>query len=152
MKEGRQGKASFELSSYKNAYSDLRRNFGDNNKAYYMHYINSGYNEKRVATGVTTVKNPITVLNGVDYSHVYNYEYYINNNSDIKRIYGNNDIGALKHFVNYGMKEGRQASAEFNVAKYKARYADLRRNFGNDNVKYYMHYITNGYKEHRSGK
>lgn len=152
MKEGRQGKASFELASYKNAYRDLRVAFGDNNKAYYMHYINSGYKEKRVTQGVTTVKNPITVYNGVDYSRVYDYNYYLNNNSDIKRIYGNNDIGALKHFVTYGMKEGRQGSAEFSLVKYKARYADLRRNFGNDNVKYYMHYITNGYKEHRSAR
>ncbi len=152
MKEGRQGKASFELSSYKNAYSDLRKAFGSNNKAYYLHYMSTGYKEKRVATGVKTVKNPITVYNGVDYSHVYNFTYYTNKYSDIKRIYGNDDIGALKHFVTCGMKEGRQASAEFNVAHYKARYADLRRNLGNDNVKYYMHYISNGYKEHRDAR
>ena len=152
MKEGRQAKASFDVNSYKNAYSDLRKAFGTNNKAYYLHYMNTGYKEKRVATGVTTVKNPITVLNGVDYSKVYNYQYYLNNNPDVKRVYGNNDIGALQHFVTCGMKEGRQASAQFNLKNYKARYADLRRNFGNDNKKYYMHYITNGYKEHRDAR
>ena len=133
-------------------YSDLRKAFGSNNKAYYLHYMSTGYKEKRVATGVKTVKNPITVYNGVDYSRVYNFTYYTNKYSDIKRIYGNDDIGALKHFVTCGMKEGRQASAEFNVAHYKARYADLRRNLGNDNVKYYMHYISNGYKEHRDAR
>ena len=152
MREGRQGKASFELNSYKNAYSDLRSAFGSDNKKYYLHYINYGSKEKRVATGVTKVTNPLTVYQGVDYSRVYNYEYYINRYPDLKKAFGNDDVAALKHFINSGMREGRQASTEFSVAVYKARYSDLRAAFGNDNKRYYMHYITHGYKEGRKAK
>ena len=152
MKEGRQGKASFELSSYKNAYSDLRSAFGNDNKKYYLHYINYGAKENRVATGVTKMRNPVTVYQGVDYSKVYNFEYYINRYPDLKKAFGNDDVATLKHFVNSGMREGRQASAEFCLANYKARYSDLRAAFGNDNRKYYMHYITHGYKEHRNAR
>jgi hypothetical protein len=101
---------------------------------------------------VTKVVNPITVLDGVDYSRVYNYEYYTTKYPSLKKIYGNDDIAVLKHFVNYGMKEGRQGSSEFCVQNYKARYAGLRNAFGNNNVQYYMHYINYGYKEHRNGR
>ena len=152
MKEGRQGKASFELSSYKNAYGDLRAAFGSDNKAYYMHYINNGYKENRVTTGVTKKVGTITVLNGVDYRRVYDYNYYVSKYPNLKKVYGDDDVAVLKHFVNYGMKEGRQASSEFCLQNYKARYAGLRSAFGNDNVKYYMHYIQYGYKEHRDAR
>ena len=152
MKEGRQAKATFDVNSYKNAYSNLRKAFGNDNTKYYMHYINYGYKENRKTTGVTKVVNPITVLDGVDYSRVYNYEYYTTKYPSLKKIYGNDDIAVLKHFVNYGMKEGRQGSSEFCVQNYKARYAGLRSAFGNNNVQYYMHYINYGYKEHRNGR
>ena len=149
MREGRRAKETFDLQSYKNAYSDLRSAFGNDNKAYYLHYIRNGYRENRVTTGVTEVKGGITTYNGVDYSRVYDYTYYINHNPDVKRAFGNNEQAVLRHFVNYGMREGRQASDKFNLQVYKSRYADLRKAYGNNNVQYYMHYIKWGYNEKR---
>jgi hypothetical protein len=149
MKEGRRAKESFDLKSYKNAYRDLRAAFGNNNKDYYMHYINHGYKEKRVATGVNELRNGTTVYNGVDYSRVYNYTYYVNKYPDIKKAFGNDENAVIRHFVNNGMKEGRQGSANFNLQKYKSRYADLRKAYGSDNVKYYTHYMRWGYNEKR---
>ena len=149
MKEGRQAKANFDVKSYKNQYSDLRAAFGNDLTKYYLHYINYGYKEGRIATGVPYIQNPITKLNGVDYSRVYDFNYYISKYADIKKAFGNDDVAALKHFVNYGMKEGRQAKANFNVNSYKLGYRDLRAAFGNDLTKYYIHYINNGYKENR---
>ena len=149
MKEGRRAKSSFDLNSYKLGYRDLRAAFGNDNKAYYMHYINSGYKEKRKATGITELQNGTTVYNGVDYGRVYDYTYYVKNNPDVKKAFGNDEIAVLRHFVNYGMKEGRQAKSTFKVQVYKSRYADLRKAFGNDNKSYYMHYINYGYKEKR---
>mgnify|MGYP001151702290 FL=1 len=49
MKEGRQANETFSLSVYKDRYIDLRRAFGKNNKAYYMHYICNGIKEGRKA-------------------------------------------------------------------------------------------------------
>ena len=46
--------------------------------------------------------------------------------------------------MNYGIKEGRQGSAEFNVYSHRARYTDLDAAYGDDLEKYYMHYIMYG--------
>lgn len=152
MKEGRQGRSSFDVYSYKNRYSDLRSAFGNDLTKYYLHYINTGYKEGRKGTKCTTIQNPITKLNGQDYSRVYNYNYYINKYPDVKKAYGGDDIAVLQHFINNGMKEGRQAKASFNVKVYRSENADLRKAFGTDFPKYYMHYITTGYKEGRVAK
>ncbi|MCD8110160.1 MAG: vancomycin resistance protein, partial [Clostridiales bacterium] len=56
----------------------------------------------------------------------------------------------LRHFIQYGMREGRQAKSTFNVSVYKSRYADLRKAFGNDLEQYYLHYIRYGRGEGRT--
>jgi N-acetylmuramoyl-L-alanine amidase len=50
----------------------------------------------------------ITVYNGVDYSSVYDFDYYINRYPDIAAVFGNNPEGALAHYVTFGIAEGRQ--------------------------------------------
>ena len=39
---------------------------------------------------------------------VFDYNYYISNNGDIKAAFGDDDVAVLAHFVNYGMSEGRR--------------------------------------------
>ena len=148
MAEGRRAKASFDVKSYRLKYGDLRLSFGKDLKKYYLHYINYGQKEGRIATGVTTLQNPVTKLNGVNYSAVYDYNYYIKMNPDVKRVYGQDDVAVLKHFVNYGMAEGRQAKATFNINVYM-KQSDLKKAFGKDKKKYYLHYINFGKKEGR---
>lgn len=150
MNEGRQAKESFNVTSYKNSYKDLRLAFMNNTKSYYMHYINNGIKEGRKATGNTEITDYVTSYNGVDYSSVYDFKYYTDNYSDIKNKYANDDVGALIHFVKYGMSEGRQGSASFDVWSYGYSYSDLRKAFGNNLPKYYQHYINNGRKEGRN--
>lgn len=149
MAEGRQGNSQFDVYSYKNLYPDLRAAFGNNLKSYYMHYISSGKAEGRKATGVNTLQKPITTYNGIDYSAVYDYNYYLKKHSDLAKIYTNDDIGLLAHFVNCGMSEGRQAKDSFDVFSYRNQYQDLRVVFGNNLKSYYMHYISNGKAEGR---
>lgn len=149
MAEGRQGSSQFDVYSYKNLYPDLRAAFGNNLKSYYMHYISSGKAEGRKATGVNTLQKPITTYNGIDYSAVYDYNYYLKKHSDLAKIYTNDDIGLLAHFVNCGMSEGRQAKDSFDVFSYRNQYQDLRVAFGNNLKSYYMHYISNGKAEGR---
>ena len=149
MAEGRQASSSFELQSYKNAHPDLRRAFGYDWKQYYMHYVMYGQAEGRVATNVSELCGATTVYQGVDYSVVYSFEEYKAYHPDIKALYANDDIGAIKHFVEYGMAEGRQANANFNVVYYKANYPDLNNVFGNDLKSYYKHYINYGIYENR---
>ena len=83
------------------------------------------------------------------YASVYDYEYYKANNPDLAAIYGDNQWKYLEHFVNSGMKEGRQGSAEFNLEAYKQNNQDLIPTLGDDNQKYYEHYIAGGKAEGR---
>ena len=51
---------------------------------------------------------PSTVYDGVDYSAVYDYEYYRAHNDDLARAYGDVSDKFLEHFVKYGMRDVRQ--------------------------------------------
>lgn len=93
-----------------------------------------------------------TVYRGVDYSAVYNKDYYLSHNPDLKAAFGNNSSALIEHFVTNGMKEGRQASDSFRLSFYKSNYSDLKAAFGDDNKAYYMHFINSGVKEGRLGE
>lgn len=149
MREGRQAKETFDVKSYKNRYKDLRNAFGSDLKMYYMHYVNYGQREGRKATGIVEIQDPVTVYDGIDYSAVYDYKYYINKYADLKSAFQGDDEAAIKHFVNSGMREGRQAKEAFNVSYYKNKYADLQNAYGSDLKSYYMHYIRYGQNEGR---
>lgn len=86
------------------------------------------------------------------YAPVFNSAYYMEKYPDLKAAFGNNEAALFKHFLNCGMKEGRQGSEEFNVQAYKARYADLQAAYGDDLKAYYLHYINCGKSEGRNGK
>ena len=150
MKEGRQAISTFDVMCYKSLNADLRKAFGDDLVSYYYHYMNQGYKEGRTCVGEVAPEGPSTVYNGVDYSKVYDYNYYIEHNPDVKKAFGSDSDAALKHFVLHGMAEGRQAIEGFNVYVYKDLNKDLNNAFGDDLARYYMHYITQGYKEGRT--
>lgn len=104
-----------------------------------------------VATlGVTSVFAQDSVYNGTDYSAVYDYNYYKDNNGDVASAFGDNESEYLEHFVNYGMPEGRQASTSFNPVVYEYEYGDLHSAFGDNLTAYYDHYIHYGEPEGRT--
>lgn len=83
------------------------------------------------------------------YADVYNYDDYRNYNQDLIPAFGDDEHKYIEHFVQSGMKEGRQGNKNFNLAAYKANNPDLVALFGDDNVKYYEHYIAGGKQEGR---
>ena len=87
---------------------------------------------------------------GIDYSLVFNATYYEQHNSDLKKFSGNSNK-LFEHFITFGMKEGRQGNADFNVKTYKERYPDLKEKFKNESSLYYKHYCLKGYSEGRKG-
>ena len=148
MNEGRQATDTFNVISYKNRYPDLRMVFRGTTRDYYIHYVTSGKKEGRIATGDVAFM-PITTYKNVDYSSVYNFSSYLAKYADLNTTFRNDDAGAIIHFANNGMNEGRQATDTFNVTSYKNRYPDLRTAFGTNLKPYYLHYINNGLKEGR---
>jgi GH25 family lysozyme M1 (1,4-beta-N-acetylmuramidase) len=68
---------------------------------------------------------------------------------DLQSAFGNDDYLYIKHFVEYGMSEGRIASEDFDPVVYAQSYSDLVNAFGDDMKMYYLHYIRNGKAEGR---
>ena len=145
MAEGRQGNAEFNVINYRARYADLFDWLGNDLKQYYLHYKDYGKAEGRDAKTYCR----LTRYQGQDYSAVYNYDYYTSHNLD---LYGWSDYDAIRHFVEYGMAEGRQANEEFNVVNYRARYADLFDWLGTDLKPYYLHYKDYGKAEGRDAQ
>ncbi len=95
------------------------------------------------------IHNPQIVYDGVDYADVYDYYYYVSHYPDVAAAFGGDEGRTLQHFVESGMKEGRQASLNFNVFEYRDKYGDLQTAFGDDLEAYYRHFIEHGFLEGR---
>lgn len=85
----------------------------------------------------------------VDYSKVFNHQYYYNRYDDLQKVFALNRERLYQHFIEYGMKEARQGCSTFNPTAYRNNYPDLDKAFGDDWQKYYEHYINFGIKENR---
>ena len=149
MAEGRQASKDFDPVSYRLEYKYVRKAYKDDWKQYYLHYIRTGYAAKYHGTGCEQMKHYDTVYNGVSYSRVYNYNFYINLHPDLFKKYGYDEEAVLKHFVTVGIPRGYQACATFKYTAYKKYNKDLAAKFGTDRKQYYLHYIKEGYKEKR---
>lgn len=136
MAEGRQGITDFNVWTYRYLNDDLNKAYGDDLKQYYLHYMRRGYKENRYHDDKY-------------FAPVFNAEFYARKYPDIKTAFGADKNKLLRHFVKYGMNEGRQACSSFIVQVYKANYKDLRDAFGDNLPKYYLHYIDHGQAEHR---
>lgn len=150
MKEGRQGKETFNVYLYQANYADLYKKYGSDLKSYYMHFINHGAKEGRNASTL----NFAYVRDGINYARILDINYYIANNSDVATKYKKGNIynytGIFNHFVNNGMKEGRKSKGDFDVFIYQANYVDIYKKYGSDLKSYYLHYAKNGYRENRN--
>ena len=85
----------------------------------------------------------------MDYSAVFDADYYLKNNPDVAKWANNDKDKALQHFINYGMAEGRRGSEAFDVQSYYNEYPDLRAAYGTDLARYYEHYMSYGKSEGR---
>ena len=85
-----------------------------------------------------------------DWAYVYDYNFYRSHNKDLQQAFGNDEEKYFEHFKQYGMKEGRQGNALFNVHYYKNQYKDLQKAFGNNLAEYYKHFMSYGINEGRS--
>lgn len=102
-----------------------------------------------VLTG--TVPMQVQAAEQVDYTAVFDPDYYYNAYADLRSAIGNDQSKLLQHFIAFGMPEGRRGNAEFDVQAYMENNPDLVQAFGPaDYPSYYLHYITYGKEEGRS--
>lgn len=83
------------------------------------------------------------------YELVYNYDFYKSTYGDLRAAYGDNRQAYFRHFIHYGMYEGRQGSPLFNVNEYREIYNDLQNAYGDNLPLYYSHWIDYGCNENR---
>ena len=140
MPSGRQGSEEFNVNYYMKNYPSLKKTYGNNLSGYYMHYIWWGKDAGLVADRLLP-HEPVTEQNGIDYSAVYNFDFFQTKYPDVKAAFGNDDEATLANFVRWGITSGRQGSEEFNVNYYMKNYPSLKSTYGNNLEGYYMHYI-----------
>ncbi len=82
-------------------------------------------------------------------SVVFNATYYANRYADLKAAFGTNESQLYNHFVNHGVKEGRQASPIFSTDYYLTKNGDLKAAFGSNRESAMNHFMSNGINEIR---
>lgn len=86
-----------------------------------------------------------------DYSLIFDYNFYYEKYPDLHASCGKNPFKLFQHFLNNGMREGRQGNEDFNVYNYAANNLDLIVRFGTSDLsQYYIQYITEGYEDGRN--
>lgn len=86
-----------------------------------------------------------------DYSLIFDYNYYYDKYPDLHASCGKNPFKLFQHFMNNGMREGRQGNKAFNVYNYAANNLDLIVRYGTSDLSlYYIEYITEGYEDGRN--
>ena len=148
MKKRQQASEDFDVNSYIYSSKSLRRSYKNNYAKYYLHYINKGYKsktyKKRATAGYTKMTSYAYKYAGVSYKRVYDYNYYVANNKDVKKKYGVDDVAVFEDFVERGMELGLQGNAKFNVKIYMEANPSLKEEFGSDYEKYYKYYAKTG--------
>lgn len=84
-------------------------------------------------------------------SRVFDAGYYKGKYGDLASAFGNDTNALKKHWVDCGMKEGRQGCVDFDSASYLGRYSDLKNAFGTNYRAAVEHYLSNGIREGRFG-
>lgn len=122
-------------------------------KQYITSISNMGVNQaadiSKMNTELSKYNSERYTVNGYDFSKVFDLEFYMNKYKDLRDAFGDDYDKYFQHFIKYGMKEGRQGSADFDYATYRANNPDLEKAFGNDKAAYYNHYVSRGYSENR---
>ena len=85
------------------------------------------------------------------YEKVFDPVFYADKYEDVKQLYGYDEDKLLDHFIEIGMREGRQGIGDFDPYAYRGRYEDLATQYKDQMQQYYIHYMEQGKTEGRSG-
>ena len=145
MSQHQQGSAEFDPISYRYEYASLRQVYGDVWAGYYRHYARWGKAAGLHGTGCTEMQGYVTLYSdGIDYSGVYDYNYYVAKYPEVAEKCDYDDSAVLAYFVENGLNQHQQGSAEFDPISYRYEYASLRQVYGDVWAGYYRHYARWG--------
>jgi hypothetical protein len=120
-----QEKAAFDAMVYRDRNQDLAVMTDDELK---KHWLEHGIKEGRAS------------------SPVLDLGFYLNNNEDLKALYGTDYEKVYDHFINHGYKEKRKSSALFDGKYYTEHYPEAAAK-GDEYMKYYVeHGILAGHR------
>ena len=80
-------------------------------------------------------------LDGLDYSGVFDAQYYLSCNPDVEAVYGTEPSRAFEHFACYGMAEGRRGSVSFDVLAWRDAHPELEASLGDALPAWYARYV-----------
>jgi len=113
--------------------------------------------KKKICKRLLALTAAVTMLLGssvcsyaAELKDVFDPEYYAEHNADVVAAFGTDEAALFTHFAVFGVNEGRQGMAAFNVSEYRNAYADLQAAFGDDWDAYVNHYMTTGVYEGRT--
>lgn len=99
-----------------------------------------------LATGGTV---PASAASAGGYRAVFDADYYYQAYPDLQAAFGKDSAKLYRHFMTFGIKEGRSGCADFNIDVYRANNPDLVKAFGGDLEAYCNHYAVYGKAEGR---
>lgn len=88
-------------------------------------------------------------VNAAGLRDVFSAKYYADKYPDLKAAFGYNEEMLYQHFLDYGLKEGRNMSPILDVKEYREKYADLDAAFGDNWDAYVEHFFDYGINENR---
>lgn len=83
----------------------------------------------------------LVIIHKVKKSGLFNRKYYLRHNHDVKK----SKMNPIKHYLNYGWREGRNPSKKFDTNAYLNDNPDIR----SANICPLLHYINYGINEGR---
>lgn len=112
--------------------------------------------KKKICKRLLALTAAVTMLLGssvcsyaAELKDVFDAEYYAEHNADVVATFGTDEAALFNHFAVFGVNEGRQGMAAFNVSEYRNAYPDLQAAYGDDWDAYVNHYMTMGVYEGR---
>jgi MoaA/NifB/PqqE/SkfB family radical SAM enzyme len=137
--EGRRGSDRFWAAEYLRMYPDLAAAFGPTNYAAAIrHYRIFGMDEGRRGT---VFLHPA----------VFDWRYYVQSGADPAAAGITTEDAAAAHWLEHGIRAGRQGSATFRPPDYLGRYPDVHAALGPDPYAAIRHYVLHGMAEGRLG-
>lgn len=83
---------------------------------------------------------------------VFDAQYYAQCNEDIRELIGMDELALLRHFIRFGMREGRRASMEFDIDVYMRCNPDVADRWKFDKRACCLHYLEDGRLEGRRAR